>query len=1285
MKKFKQFIGILLLFSMVTGMLPSSLCNSFAVGTSTEALNNFKAAAAGYEFSIALKEDGTVVACGISTYGQCAVPDDLYNVEAITAGYAHSVALKDDGTVVAWGDNSNYQCTVPDSLAKIKAISAGAYHSMALLENGTVIAWGDNDHDQLLVPKELTDVIAISAGAYHSMALKKDGTVVAWGNNSNGQTQVPEDLTDVIAISAGAYHSMALREDGTVVAWGIDSEQRYVPDGLTDVIAIDAGDSHSLALKKDGSVTAWGINYDFCCDVPTDITDAKFISAGYTHNIAIRQNGTIAAWGSDASGQCSFSETLGLADISAGANNTLLLKEDGTVASYRKDSSSISTSSVEDYSSPEDLKNVTAIAAGIYHSLALKEDGTVVAWGENSDGQCSVPASLPKVVAVAAGAYHSAALTEDGTVVAWGDNSYHQCEVPEGLANVKAIYAANHHTAAIKEDGTVVVWGPYESELCIVPEGLNNVKEVAIGETHMLALKEDGTVIAWGSDDYSEYYEYDYSYEYDEVIVPEGLSDVKTIAAGSYYSIAVKNDGAVVLWGYYPSTTEDGHSHDIKNLKNVKKVSTNETHLAVLTEAGTLIDYNYGDISVYYYPPLPNNPEIDISNINVTDNLISIQFSGPTIEDVNEDDFTITSVTIEADGATVSETVYGSVYSFDIATNTVVLQVPEIIPSSSYKYTSYLVSYKAIAEAVTNEIITSPAASPTPTSELTPEPTLLLTPKPTLLITPEPTSLITPEPTLLITPEPTSLLTPEPTSLLTPKPTPARTNKKSTSTNPSVTSPVEIVPGPVPTENPTIEVIDYDNTISDLKNDVIETIKMYEGIDDPYNEKNELIIKKAEKAIEKISGIKQVCESGSFEVKKEHVLLQSELALKAAKDITDFFETLSFEPNRAIRKRINIEVDLSSTELIIYLLKDVEYLEDYEIDIRISTKFGAIIIYHENLKDMLNKDLLINMVEEKIDSSNTKMKSCINLIFKHTDGTKIEKLDCKIGLELPYRDGNPDYCAIYHEKNNLSYELRAAEAKLSQIDTTYIFKKQNQKTELSFPYRSKNSEYSAVSAKPNNKVYNLGGHEDTDNKTLRVSTASYGRYYVIEDKKTYNDLVGEDPAAKEAIEVLSSKGIIHGKNNGSFDPEGELKRGEFVCLIVNVLNIIDEDASTDFIDVPLTAWYYNPVAIADAENLISGYPGNRFLGSNPINNQEIIKICASTLQTEKGYYFPKDENNLIIYKDNQNIQDWARKYVSLGTREGLVVKRADGNFNAGVPCTRRDAALILYRLYKKLN
>ena len=68
------------------------------------------------------------------------------------------------------------------------------------------------------------------------------------------------------------------------------------------------------------------------------------------------------------------------------------------------------------------------------------------------------------------------------------------------------------------------------------------------------------------------------------------------------------------------------------------------------------------------------------------------------------------------------------------------------------------------------------------------------------------------------------------------------------------------------------------------------------------------------------------------------------------------------------------------------------------------------------------------------------MKSCLSLSFVHMDGTRIESLNCKIGLELPYGDGNPDYCAIYHEKNNVS--MRSEQVNLLQTNGIYAFNKQ---------------------------------------------------------------------------------------------------------------------------------------------------------------------------------------------------------------------------------------------------
>ena len=92
---------------------------------------------------------------------------------------------------------------------------------------------------------------------------------------------------------------------------------------------------------------------------------------------------------------------------------------------------------------------MVAISAGEYHNLALKSDGTVVAWGDNADGETTVPAGLTNVIAISGGGFHSLALTSDGIVHAWGDNSANQTTVPLSLSNVVAIAGGGLHSLAL--------------------------------------------------------------------------------------------------------------------------------------------------------------------------------------------------------------------------------------------------------------------------------------------------------------------------------------------------------------------------------------------------------------------------------------------------------------------------------------------------------------------------------------------------------------------------------------------------------------------------------------------------------------------------------------------------------------------------------------------------------------------------------------------------------------------------------------------------------------------
>ena len=119
---------------------------------------------------------------------------DIDIKSTVSVGQKHTVGLKADGTVVAVGRNTDGQCDVQD-WQDIVAVSAGANHTAGLKADGTVVAVGRNGFSQCDV-QDWQDIVAVSAGQQHTVGLKADGTVVAVGSNDLGQCDV-QDWIDI--------------------------------------------------------------------------------------------------------------------------------------------------------------------------------------------------------------------------------------------------------------------------------------------------------------------------------------------------------------------------------------------------------------------------------------------------------------------------------------------------------------------------------------------------------------------------------------------------------------------------------------------------------------------------------------------------------------------------------------------------------------------------------------------------------------------------------------------------------------------------------------------------------------------------------------------------------------------------------------------------------------------------------------------------------------------------------------------------------------------------------
>ena len=536
---------------------------------------SWSALAAGDCHTVGLRSDGTVVARGWNSMGQCYV-DNWTDIVAVTAGTWHTVGLRSDGTVVATGRNNSGQCNV-GGWTDIVAVAAGTENTFGLHDDGTVIAAGLNDDGQCNVG-DWTDIVTVAAGYYHTVGLRSNGAVIATGQNDEGQCNIGGWI-DLVAVAAGYYHTVGLRSDGTVIAAGRNDEGQCNVDSWTDIVAVAAGESHTVGLRSDGTVVATGGNSYGQCDVD-GWTDIVAVAAGWLHTMGLRSDGTVVATGLNDDSQCEVSDWNNIRlpqEMNPGYQAAQQLMDEGK---YLQAMWAFSALDFQDSAEKAQearscyVSSQPTLAVGDYHTVGLRSDGTVVATGWNNYSQCDVD-SWSDMVAVDTGTYHTVGLRSDGTVVATGLNLGGLCNV-NSWSDIVAVAAGNDHTVGLRSDGTVVATGWNDDGQCDV-DSWTDIVAVAAGSLHTVGLRSDGTVVATGSNYYGQ-------------CDVDSWTDIVAVAPGIWHTVGLRNNGAVVAKGL------NVHGQcSVVNWTDIAAVAVGHLHTVGLRSDGTVLAAGLND------------------------------------------------------------------------------------------------------------------------------------------------------------------------------------------------------------------------------------------------------------------------------------------------------------------------------------------------------------------------------------------------------------------------------------------------------------------------------------------------------------------------------------------------------------------------------------------------------------------------------------------------------------------------------------------------------------------
>lgn len=172
--------------------------------------------------------------------------------------------------------------------------------------------------------------------------------------------------------------------------------------------------------------------------------------------------------------------------------------------------------------------------------------------------------------------------------------------------------------------------------------------------------------------------------------------------------------------------------------------------------------------------------------------------------------------------------------------------------------------------------------------------------------------------------------------------------------------------------------------------------------------------------------------------------------------------------------------------------------------------------------------------------------------------------------------------------------------------------------------------------------------------------------------------------AKETVENLKSQGYLNGYEDGSFRPNQEVSRAEFVAFVNKMLDLKGE-AEVDFKDVKKTDWYYKDLAIALHHGYIKGYENGTFRPNKAVSRVEaaVLITRAGNLEETVASSEPKEQGsqeaapNLL---QDKSIPEWARKEVSTVLKKGIMKGYADNLFKGENKITRAEVAVTLSRV-----
>jgi hypothetical protein len=200
----------------------------------------------------------------------------------------------------------------------------------------------------------------------------------------------------------------------------------------------------------------------------------------------------------------------------------------------------------------------------------------------------------------------------------------------------------------------------------------------------------------------------------------------------------------------------------------------------------------------------------------------------------------------------------------------------------------------------------------------------------------------------------------------------------------------------------------------------------------------------------------------------------------------------------------------------------------------------------------------------------------------------------------------------------------------------------------------------------------VGGVYDPVTNTIQVHRLHLSKYTVLKTEHNYSNI--EDSWAKNEIASLKGKGIID--EDTLFAANENVSREEFASWITKAYGLDASNLETDFKDLDPDSPYYDAIATAYEQGIITGRPDGTFDPKGEISKEEMAVMIANAMD---AYDTPVNTDSFELAQYEEDLPTWAAGSVETLVENGVVEESFFGSAGA---VSKEEAAAILYEVYR---